>query len=75
MISTTNYAVDAAKPTDQQVPALTLTVVISFFFGVFGFIPALIHAKRARSLGASGGRYWAAWLITWVLTLIIVAAL
>jgi len=72
---TTNYAVDAVRPKGQTVPALTLTIVISFFFGLFGFIPAMIHAKRARSLGASGGKYWAAWLITWVLTLIIVAAL
>jgi hypothetical protein len=41
-------------------PALTLTVVITLLFGVFGLIPAALHANAAQRMGYPGGRYWKA---------------
>ena len=41
-------------------PALTLTVVITLLFGVFGLIPAALHANAAQRMGYPAGRYWKA---------------
>jgi hypothetical protein len=56
-----------------ELPKLTLTLVISFFFGFFGIIPALIHRKRAIALGRKdvAARYVFAWLAMWIGTLAI----
>jgi hypothetical protein len=67
------YVVDT--PVRAKVPGLLTTFWISFFFGAFGFIPALIHSKRAKALGAPVGKYWAVWLITWIGTYILVGVL
>ena len=58
-----------------ELPKLTLTLVISFFFGVFGIIPALRHRKRAIALGRAdvAARYIYAWLAMWIGTIVLVA--
>lgn len=57
-------------------PSIALTLVITLLFGVFGLIPAAIHAGRARSVGAPTGKYWAACLIplvgVWLVVLLMV---
>lgn len=45
-------------------PGLTTTILITFFFGLFGLIPAAIDAGRARDHGHPSGRYWGAFVIT-----------
>jgi hypothetical protein len=51
-----------SRPGDE--PSVVLTVVITFFFGVFGLIPASIHAARANRAGLSGKKYWVAFGVT-----------
>ncbi len=41
-------------------PSLALTIVITALFGVFGVIPAAVHAGQANAVGQSGARYWKA---------------
>ena len=41
-------------------PSLALTIVITIFFGIFGVIPAAVHAGQANQVGQSGARYWKA---------------
>ena len=41
-------------------PSLALTIVITALFGVFGVIPAAVHAGQANAAGHSGARYWKA---------------
>jgi hypothetical protein len=45
-------------------PSLAATVVVTFLFGVFGIIPALLHTEAVRRLGARTTRYWQAFGIT-----------
>lgn len=45
-------------------PAVTTTVLITLFFGLFGLIPASRHSQRAEQMGLSGGKYWKAFGIT-----------
>jgi hypothetical protein len=47
-----------------QPPAITTTVVITLFFGLFGLIPASMHSSRAREMGQPTGKYWKAFWIT-----------
>ena len=49
--------VPAARPAP---PSLAATILVSFFFGVFGLIPAARHSRRAAELGYPSGRYWGA---------------
>ena len=67
-------AVTAYPVAKTELPKLTTTLVISFFFGFFGIIPALIHRKRAIALGRAdvAARYVWAWLAMWVGTLVMV---
>ena len=48
----------------RPIPAITTTVVITFFFGLFGLIPASIHSSRAREFGQATNKYWQAFWIT-----------
>lgn len=41
-------------------PTLTLIIVITLLFGVFGVIPASLHASTAQRMGYPSGRYWKA---------------
>jgi hypothetical protein len=45
-------------------PGLAATIVVTLLTGVFGVIPASLHASRARLLGHAPGRYWKAFGIT-----------
>ena len=65
----------ADKPSNPLVPAVTATLLVTLFFGVFGAIPASIHADRARRQGASTAKYWqcfAAVMVVNLLALVIV---
>lgn len=41
-------------------PNVTATILITFFFGLFGLIPAIRGARRARAAGYPENRYWIA---------------
>lgn len=64
----------AAVPTIALArPSIVPTALVSFFFGLFGLIPAIIHARIAAARGYPTGRYWgtfaaamAASLIVWI---------
>lgn len=62
-----------------QLPGLGWTIGITFFFGLFGLIPASMHSSRARQMGGDGGRYWKAFwltmLVSFVLWIIVMIAL
>lgn len=51
-------------PTPPEPPGLAVTVIITLLAGVFGVIPASLHAARAQQMGYPGGRYWKAFGIT-----------
>lgn len=53
------------QSTHRVAPGVALTVVITALFGLFGLIPAFIHADRAKALGVRGTRYWKAFGITY----------
>jgi hypothetical protein len=59
-------------------PTLTPTVLITFFFGLFGLIPAIRGANAAQRAGRPGSRYWVAFGATmaasaavWVLAVVV----
>ena len=49
-----NYQQPAAA-----LPAIWPTLLITFFFGIFGIIPAVMHTTRAREAGRPTKNYWA----------------
>jgi len=51
-------------------PSRATTVVITFFFGVFGAIPAYLHGQEAERRGGSSSRYWTAFAITLAISLL-----
>lgn len=58
-------------PQSRPLPKLTATIVVTALFGLFGLIPAAIHASRAQSAGRSGRRYWQAFGITLVVSAVV----
>src|SRR5664279_4471272 len=40
-------------------PSIWPTLLITFFFGIFGIIPAVMHTTRAREAGRPTNNYWA----------------
>ncbi len=65
-------------------PSVWTTVLVTFFFGIFGLIPASIHTSRARDAGRPTNTYWAAfgwtlaagillWVLVWVLLVVVIA--
>ena len=48
----------------RPIPAITTTVVITVFFGIFGLIPASMHSSHAREFGQATNKYWKAFWIT-----------
>ena len=40
-------------------PTIWPTLLITFFFGIFGIIPATMHTSRAREVGRPTNNYWA----------------
>ena len=44
----------------RPIPAVTTTVLITLFFGIFGLIPASIHSSRAQEYGQATIKYWQA---------------
>ena len=63
----------ADQPSNPLVPTVTATLVITLFFGVFGAIPASIHADRARRQGASTAKYWQCFAAVMVINLLAMA--
>lgn len=45
-------------------PGLAATVIVTLLTGLFGLVPASLHASRAQQMGYPGGRYWKAFAIT-----------
>ena len=60
----------ADEPSNPLVPAITATLLVTLFFGVFGAIPASIHADRARQQGASAAKYWVCFAAVMVINLL-----
>ncbi|MGH9091002.1 MAG: double zinc ribbon domain-containing protein [Acidimicrobiales bacterium] len=59
------------RPGPIPPPTLTATILVTFFFGAFGLIPAVIHASRARDLGYNSARYWWACGLTFLLAVLL----
>ncbi|WP_250034966.1 NB-ARC domain-containing protein [Paractinoplanes maris] len=57
-----------------KAPGIGMVIAITALFGLFGLIPASRRAKKAQSLGHSGGKYWktfgATLAVTWLLFII-----
>ena len=71
-----NYQQPAAA-----LPTVWPTVLVTFFFGIFGLIPASMHTSRAREAGRPTNTYWAAFgwtmaasILLWVLFLVVIAS-
>jgi len=45
--------------------------VITFFFGIFGLIPAVMHSNRAARLGASRAPYWWTFAVVVVISYVV----
>jgi uncharacterized membrane protein YhaH (DUF805 family) len=63
-------------------PSLWPTLLVTFFFGIFGLIPAIMHTNKARDLGRSTPNYWIAFgcavvasIVLWVVFFTILGAL
>ena len=56
----------AADP--PGLPSRAMTIVITFFFGLFGLIPAYLHSREAERRGASGSRYWVAFGVSFAVS-------
>ena len=71
-----NYQQPAAA-----LPTIWPTLLITFFFGIFGLIPASMHTSRAREAGRPTNTYWAAFgwtmaasILLWVLFIVVIAS-
>ncbi len=60
----------ASDPDRANWPTLTATVVITVLFGVFGVIPAYMHTEAVRKSGAATSRYWKAFGLTMVASVV-----
>lgn len=49
-----------ASPAATDRPSYWPTILISFFFGIFGLIPAIRHSKMAKRRGYKQNGYWIA---------------
>jgi hypothetical protein len=56
-------------------PSYWLTFVITFFFGLFGLIPAILHSNTARERGYSQSSYWIAFAVGLGLEIVLSIAL
>ena len=61
-------------------PSVWPTVLVTFFFGIFGVIPAAIHTSNAREAGRPTNTYWAAFgwtmvtsILLWFLLILVIA--
>ena len=59
-----HYGGQFGAPAPPAPPGLTATVIVTLLAGIFGVIPASLHASRAQQMGYPGGRYWKAFGIT-----------
>ncbi len=55
----------------RPIPAVTTTVLITLFFGIFGLIPASMHSSRAREYGQATNKYWQAFWIVFGIQLLL----
>lgn len=56
-------------------PGLATTIVVTFFFGLFGAIAAAVHSDRATQVGLSGARYWKAFALTFAIFYVAIPAI
>jgi len=75
------YRPAAAPVYRGPLPSVWPTVLVTFFFGIFGLIPASMHTSRAREAGRPTNTYWAAFgwtmaasILLWVLFLVVIAS-
>ena len=52
-------------------PSYWLTFVITFFFGLFGLIPAIINSNTARERGYPQSSYWVAFAVAMGLQIVL----
>jgi hypothetical protein len=55
----------------QRIPGVGWTAVITFFFGIFGLIPAILHSNRAARAGASRTPYWVTFAVVVVISYVV----
>jgi len=52
-------------------PSAAITFPITFFFGIFGLIPAVTHSKKAKVMGRASSPYWLAFGITFAVQVVL----
>ncbi len=65
-----NMAAPGYGAPGAQLPSRVPTVLVTLFFGLFGLIPAVIATNEARAAGSPTGRYWAAFWLTLLVSLL-----
>jgi hypothetical protein len=51
------------QPTQER-PSYVPTILVTLFFGLFGLIPAILHARMARERGYETSGYWISFVVT-----------
>lgn len=55
----------------KQPLSIWITVLVTFFFGLFGLIPTVIGENQARQVGAPTGKHWKAFGLTILASLLL----
>ena len=58
-----------------QAPRVLTTLWITIFFGIFGFIPAIIHGAQARQMGKPASPYWLTYVCTLLAIIVLLAVI
>ncbi len=66
---------DYGIPDPLGQPSYWPTILISFFFGIFGLIPAFRHSRMARERGLPTNGYWWSFWLAWLVPYLIAGLL
>jgi len=62
------------QPVPLRAPKILTTFWITFFFGIFGVIPAIIHSNQAHQMEKPVGVYWLTFFGTLLAIIVLLAA-
>jgi hypothetical protein len=70
LVRRSRQSVSTVEPGVASWPPLTATILVTILFGVFGVIPAILHTDSVRKSGAATSRYWKAFGITMLASIV-----